>query len=74
MQIKQQLDQYFENHTKEMLDDIAKLVSIDSVTAPATKTAPFGEGTEKALACALEIAQRDGSVSYTHLKNRGTGR
>ena len=60
MQIKQQLDQYFENHTKEMLDDIAKLVSIDSVTAPATKTAPFGEGTEKALACALEIAQRDG--------------
>ena len=60
MQIKQQLDQYFEAHTADMLADIAKLVSINSVTAPATGTAPFGEGTERALACALDFAQRDG--------------
>ena len=60
MQIKQQLDQYFEARTADMLADIAKLVSINSVTAPATGTAPFGEGTERALACALEIAKRDG--------------
>lgn len=60
MQMKQQLDEYFETHTGDMLADIEKLVSINSVAAPATKTAPFGEGTQKALACALGFAQRDG--------------
>lgn len=45
---------------ESLIEDIKKLVSIDSVEAEAKDGMPFGEGAAKALACYLELADEMG--------------
>ncbi len=54
--------EYFENHRAEILEDIRRLVAVDSVRGEATEGAPFGPGPRRALDAALEIA-REHSLS-----------
>ena len=50
----------FETYQKEMLDDLASLIAIDSSDGEPKPGAPFGEGPAKALHAFLDIAERMG--------------
>lgn len=49
-----------ESLQEEMINDILRVVRIDSVQAPGIANMPFGEGVAQALECALEIAKNMG--------------
>lgn len=53
---KQLIENYFEQHREEYLQDLAKLIAIDSRRGEARQGMPFGEGPARALKTALDIA------------------
>lgn len=73
-----EVDEYIESVWEDVISDITALVAIDSVEdlASARPGAPWGEGPEKALELALDIAERlgleahndDGYIGYADLK------
>ena len=55
-----------EKYRENLISDIKKLVSINSVTAESEENAPFGKGIKKALEECLDIAKKLGfKVLYT---------
>ncbi len=68
----------FEAYQKEMLDDLAALIAIDSSGGEPKPGAPFGEGPAKALNTFLKIAERmgfetDNVDNYAGSVNLGSG-
>lgn len=67
---KQQLEQWFSSHKQEMVDDICRLIRIESVRGEAQPGMPYGPGPAAALAEAekmaaafgFETGNRDGRV------------
>ena len=53
-----EVSKYIDEHLNEMLSDLSKLVSINSVKGDPQEDAPFGEGPRKVLDEAMKIAQR----------------
>lgn len=51
---------FFEEHHEDILNDIAKIVAVDSVRGEPQPCAPYGAGPRRALDVALEIAQQHG--------------
>ena len=61
LQYKEMIAQYFEAHKKEMLASLAEIVSIDSSYKESSDPLkPFGEGSAKALAWAVDFAEKNG--------------
>lgn len=60
------IDVYLENHWNEIVSDIQSLVKIPSYLDKdsASHDAPFGQGPQAALNCALEIASRMGFETH----------
>ena len=50
------ISRFAESHERDIVRDIARLVSIPSVEGPAAPDAPFGIESKRALDCALQIA------------------
>lgn len=50
------IDRFFEEHRKEFLQDLARLIAIDSTQGAPEPGMPFGRGPAQALEVALEIA------------------
>lgn len=69
---REQLDQYFTQHTEEMLEDIRTLVRIPSVKGAAKPGKPFGEGPAEALKAALKMAERKGFLTHNFENYVGT--
>ena len=55
-----QVAKYIEEHINELVSDLSKLVSINSVRGDKMDDAPFGEGPKKALLKALELGDQYG--------------
>lgn len=60
MDYKAQIEQYFAEHTDEMIEDIKRLVRIPSDRGAAQPGMPYGEGPKRALDEALALAERYG--------------
>lgn len=58
--LKERLEEYFARHRQEMVEDICRLVRIDSVKGEARPGQPFGPGPAAALEAALEMARSMG--------------
>ena len=58
--IQKQLNDYFARHRQEMVEDICRLVRIDSVKGEAQPGMPFGAGPAAALTEALDMARSMG--------------
>ena len=54
------ISRFAESHERDIVRDIARLVSIPSVEGPAAPDAPFGIESKRALDCALQIAEELG--------------
>ena len=54
------ISRFVESHERDIVRDIARLVSIPSVEGPAAPDAPFGIESKRALDCALQIAEELG--------------
>ena len=54
------ISRFVESHERDIVHDIARLVSIPSVEGPAAPDAPFGIESKRALDCALQIAEELG--------------
>ena len=54
------ISRFAESHERDIVRDIARLVSIPSVEGPAAPDAPFGIESKRALDCALQIAKELG--------------
>ncbi len=46
---QEKLREYFDKHMSEILDDLAEIISIESVADEQSEIKPFGEGSKKAL-------------------------
>lgn len=57
---REKIDRYIDEHKKEMLEDIAKLCSIDSAKGSYRAGRPYGDGCFEALRTALEMAESYG--------------
>ena len=55
---KDRIEEYFNIHKEEMINDICKLIRIKSDRGEAKEGMPFGEGPAKALEEALSIELR----------------
>ena len=63
---QKQLAEYFAFHRQELVDDICRLVSIDSVGGDALPGMPYGVGPARALHTAKTMAQRIGFSVTEH--------
>ena len=76
--MKERFKQFFSEREQEIIDNIARLVAIDSVRGVAEKGKPFGPGPAKALDAALGMAQElgfttrkvDGYVGIVELNDK----
>ena len=57
---RQEIEKYIDEHRDEMVADIIKLCSINSIRGEYVEGAPFGEGPKRALTMALSIAEKYG--------------
>jgi succinyl-diaminopimelate desuccinylase len=57
---REKIDRWFIKHKDEMLEDLAKLISVPSVAGEEKPGAPYGEGPVEALRCAAGIIERLG--------------
>lgn len=57
---KEKLDQFFEEHRQEMVDDICEMIKIPSVVTEASEKFPYGENAAKAIDKFQEIAKKLG--------------
>lgn len=55
-----EISKYIDDHINDMLSDLSRLVSVNSVRGDKQFDAPFGEGPKKALDTALAIGKRHG--------------
>lgn len=58
--LKERLEEYFARHRQEMVEDICRLVRIDSVKGEARPGQPFGPGPAAALDAAMDMARSMG--------------
>ena len=72
MQYREQIEAYLDAHKEEMLADICRLIRINSTKGEAVIDCPFGEGPAKALAEALEMAERYGFTVKNYENYVGT--
>ncbi|MDO5539726.1 MAG: Sapep family Mn(2+)-dependent dipeptidase [Eubacteriales bacterium] len=63
---QRQLEEYIENHIDEMLEDVKKLVRIDSTRGEKKEGKPFGEGPAEALAAAEEMMRQYGFITKNY--------
>ena len=54
------INRFAADHERDIVRDIARLVSIPSVEGPAEPDAPFGIESKRALDCGLQIAEELG--------------
>ncbi|MDR1515607.1 MAG: Sapep family Mn(2+)-dependent dipeptidase [Synergistaceae bacterium] len=59
-QLLQKIDAFIQENEKNIINDIAELISKRSVNGPAEEGAPFGRGPRNALDAALSVAERLG--------------
>ena len=77
-QLLQEIEAFVEKNEKDILNDMAELVSKRSVKGPAEEGAPFGRGPRNALDSAMAIAERlgfavndgDGYVGWADLPGK----
>ena len=69
---KEQLETYFADKERLLVDAVSRLVSIDSVEGASAPGAPFGPGPAAALAEALKIAEEWGLSAENHEGYVGT--
>lgn len=69
---KQQIDEYFARCKDEILEDIKKIVAVQSDKMEAKPGMPFGEGPAKALEVALEMAKEKGLITKNYDNYVGT--
>lgn len=58
IELNKKIDDFLANNKEEILKNLSTLVSCPSVRGEASKNAPFGEGTAKALETALEMSKK----------------
>ena len=63
------INRFAETHERDIVRDIARLVSIPSIEGPAEPDAPFGIESRRALDCALQIAAELG-LDTVNCENR----
>lgn len=63
MTLKEQIHSWMTGREEEYLEELAKLIAIDSTLTEAKPGAPFGEGNVKALECALALAEKWGMTT-----------
>ena len=66
MKYEQEIKQYFDQHWFEMMQDIARICSINSEKMPTKEGMPFGEGPYKALCEFGKIAEEKGFSMKTY--------
>ena len=76
--LKERLEQYFAQHRQEMVEDVCRLVRVDSVKGAAESGKPFGPGPAAALAEAMTMAGDMGFATrnwdnYVGTVDYGTG-
>ena len=69
---KDRIEEYFNIHKDEMINDIFKLIRIKSDKGEAKEGMPFGEGPAKALEEALSIAASMGFTTKNYENYVGT--
>lgn len=57
---RKKIEEYINNHTQEMIEDIFTLCRINSEKAPYEEGMPFGRGVAESLEVALEMAEKYG--------------
>ena len=57
---REEIEKYIDDHRDEMVEDIIRLCSINSQRSEYVEGAPFGEGPKRALALALNLAEKYG--------------
>jgi succinyl-diaminopimelate desuccinylase len=63
---KQQIDAWFKAHQDELVRDVCRLVSVNSVQGEALPGKPFGEGPAEALRVAEELLTESGFQAENH--------
>ena len=58
--VRKKIDAFFEAHTDTMLDDLAKLIAINSVKGPAEDGAPCGAASREVLNVAASMLEKQG--------------
>jgi len=58
--IKREIENWFRDHTDEMLEDLRKMIAVKSVREPAEKGAPYGKGSREALDLAIAMLENRG--------------
>ena len=66
MTTKEQIETWFADKEKLLVDAVCRLVSIDSMEGPPAPGAPFGPGPAAALDEALRIAEEWGLAAENH--------
>ena len=69
---KKQIEEYFNLHKDEMLEDICKVIRIKSDRQEPKEGMPFGEGVVKVLKEALDIASNMGFATNNYDNYVGT--
>ena len=64
--MKEAIHRYFEEHTEDLIKDIAALVAVESARGPALPGKPFGEGPAEALALAERMIADAGFTAVNH--------
>ena len=64
--MKEAIHRYFEEHTEDLIKDIAALVAVESDRGPALPGKPFGEGPAEALDLAEKMIGAAGFTAVNH--------
>ncbi len=67
-----QIDDYIQRNRKTIIQNVIKLIDIDSVYKPPQPNAPFGVGNAKALDTALQMCENLGFITKNHEYYCGT--
>jgi len=60
VEVKRKIEEWFREHTGEMLDDLKKMIAVKSVREPEEAGAPYGKGSREALALAASMLENRG--------------
>ena len=60
MEMRRQIENWFELHKNEMLDDLARFIAVKSVLSPAEEGAPYGAGSRECLTLARSMLEERG--------------
>ena len=70
--MQRKIDQWFEEHREELVQDIMRLCRIRSVRGESSEGLPYGEGPAKALEEALRMAEDMGFFTRNYENYVGT--